>query len=631
MLAVVGYHASLGLSGGFVGVDVFFVISGYLITELILKESENGTFRIQRFWERRVRRILPALFVVVVFSGIGSWFLLLPDDFKRTAGTALAQAGFVSNIYCWLSTGYFAGPAEAMPLLHTWSLSVEEQFYLFFPFLMMLLRGFSRNRLTLILVVLFLVSFGSCVFFSNYKPLANFYLLPMRAWELLTGAIATTFVTRHPFHQWLKELLGGAGLAAILYSVFFFDTTTRFPGLAATLPCLGAAAIISTGKSQLTMVGRFLALPPLVFVGLISYSLYLWHWPLLVFSKYWAISPLETPQLLLIVLASLIMAYLSWKFVELPFRRRVVLGSPTGIFVFAGCATVIIAVAGIVVREANGFPNRFSAQAIQLANASQDMGQPIELGLKDVVAGKFIGLGPGDQQLPVSFFLWGDSHAMVIISILDKLCDQHRVRGLAATRAGNLPLLNFESHGTWRGVNYVEEDSVAYNAAILAYIRQSHIPNVILAAQWGPYDYTMDDAGAADLRTSLLTSLDELKKAGCHVWIMEQVPVPGINVPRALSSALIFRGQDPSTVIFPLTTYYKYRQIQDKVFRDLSSYDNVTLLDPMPLFLNGQNQLIAISGGKSLYFDGNHLTPAGTDRLRPMFEPIFEGMANHSQ
>ena len=237
VLAVLLFHANAGVSGGYVGVDVFFVISGYLITRLILEDIDAGRFQIQKFWERRVRRILPALAVVTFSTLVAGWFLLLPEGFQELGESVAAQTMLGSNFYfwmhSWINSGYFAPASEMKPLLHTWSLAVEEQFYLLFPFLLVALKRFSRNSLALAFLLLGGLSFGLSVYFSHQWPSANFYFLPTRAWELLIGAFLAASSERQSAAGWPREILSSGGLILILCSMFGYDRGTRFPGLAA--------------------------------------------------------------------------------------------------------------------------------------------------------------------------------------------------------------------------------------------------------------------------------------------------------------------------------------------------------------------------------------------------------------
>jgi len=345
VLSVLLFHANLGCPGGFVGVDMFFVISGFLIFQLIFEELNSRTFSLIAFWERRIRRILPALVTVVLAVLVAGWFIFLPDDFQKLGKSAIAQATLSSNYFFyeqWLEgAGYFAPALDPKPLLHTWSLAVEEQFYILFPLILMLAARSRRRPFAETMLIIAIGSFALSVYGSFQLPAATFYLLPTRAWELLLGALLFLMHGKITTNRWLEEAAGWVGLILIVGSIFFYDAFTRFPGRAALPPCLGTALLIFSSETRLSRVGRFLAWKPIVFIGLISYSLYLWHWPLLVFSKYpantqsWKMSSL-------LLLASFVLAILSWKFIETPFRKRWVFPKRSQIFWLAGLSTAFL-------------------------------------------------------------------------------------------------------------------------------------------------------------------------------------------------------------------------------------------------------------------------------------------------
>ncbi len=326
VLPVILFHAGFApFSGGYVGVDVFFVISGYLITSILLKDLSTGTFTLTRFYERRARRILPALFLIFMVSTIAAWILLLPDEMKDFTGSLAAATTFWSNIYFWQGSGYFGGPAELKPLLHTWSLGVEEQYYILFPLFLMLAWGLGRKKIIIILASLFGLSLIGAHLGALNGSNGVFFLLPTRMWELLLGIFAAFYLARTDIKQLSKpvnEALGLAGLAMILAAVFLFDENTPTPGLPLLLPTLGALLIILCGQDKNTLIYKVLSFTPLVWIGLISYSAYLWHQPLLAFARHYTYE--DTPPWLLgaLCLATLPLSYLSWRFVEQPFRRK---------------------------------------------------------------------------------------------------------------------------------------------------------------------------------------------------------------------------------------------------------------------------------------------------------------------
>jgi peptidoglycan/LPS O-acetylase OafA/YrhL len=320
VVPVVLFHAGLSMfAGGYVGVDIFFVISGYLITTILYREALQGRLSIRRFYDRRVRRIIPALLLVTAFSTIVSLLIMLPTQLEDYGKSVVAVNLFVSNILFWRESGYFAGAAELKPMLHTWSLAVEEQFYIVFPLVIALLVPRLRI-LALVGLIAFvtLASFALSDFAATWKPVANFYLAPTRAWELLVGALCAFYL--HHKGQQSNEWLALAGVIAIALSIVMLDDLTPFPSRFALPAVLGTALIIVYASKE-TWTARALSLKPLVYIGLISYSAYLWHQPLLAFARLQMEHP---PTLLLVVLgiASFPMAFLSWRYVEQPFRTK---------------------------------------------------------------------------------------------------------------------------------------------------------------------------------------------------------------------------------------------------------------------------------------------------------------------
>ena len=279
------YHAGLGFTGGYVGVDVFFVISGFLITALISEELSLNQFELREFWGRRIRRILPASTMMCLLVLIAGMFLLLPTDFNELAESASAHQLLFSNVFFWRRLSYFAGPSEVKPLLHTWSLAVEEQFYLFYPVLLIILRNVSRTRHLIILTSLFFLSLILSEWAVWHHPSAAFFLLPTRMWELLAGGIAFFCPISNRKKIW-QEVGAWMGIALILMAGVLFDSDTEFPGFWALLPCGGSFLLIYCNGTSLTSVGRLLSFRPVVFTGLLSYSLYLWHWPILAYMHY---------------------------------------------------------------------------------------------------------------------------------------------------------------------------------------------------------------------------------------------------------------------------------------------------------------------------------------------------------
>ena len=369
VLPVVLFHAGLPpFSGGYVGVDVFFVISGYLITTILVQEMRAGTFTFTNFYERRARRILPALFFVTLVSIPFAWNWLLVREFKEFLQSVAAAALSVSNIFFWLKSDYFAQDAELLPLLHTWSLGVEEQFYIFFPFLLLLIPVRKSTTAIAILLGVLALSFIASILLIASHPMMVYFLLPFRAWELMVGAICA-FI-HLDYRRRGNEFAAIAGIGLVLLSMLVFDKTTVFPGWAALPPVLGTALVILFATSS-TVTGRWLSMRPIVGIGLISYSLYLWHQPIFAFAHHYAPDPLTVAAKLSLIGLAFVLALFSWRFVERPFRRRnagAILSRQRQIFAASIAGIVLFTLVGIAGDVTNGFPGRLSDVEARITN-----------------------------------------------------------------------------------------------------------------------------------------------------------------------------------------------------------------------------------------------------------------------
>lgn len=370
VLPVILFHAGFEtFGGGFVGVDIFFVISGYLITSIILAEFDQGKFSLVNFYERRARRILPALFLVMLVCIPFAWFWLLPSDMKDFSQSLFAVSIFASNILFWCQSGYFDTAAELKPLLHTWSLAVEEQYYVFFPLFLSLFWKLGKRWILVTLALVFVGSLALAHWASYAKQNAAFYLLPTRVWELLIGVFIAFYLSRanrKEFAVSLSELGGWSGIALILYAVFAYSKVIPVPGLHTLVPTLGAA-LVALFATQQTTAGKFLGNKVFVGIGLISYSAYLWHQPLFSFFRHWSSNqglPLahhdSHPAFLMLVVLTFILAYFSWKYVEAPFRMNGTLFTRMQVFLLAFVFTLFFVSVGYVGYKQSGFEGRFN-------------------------------------------------------------------------------------------------------------------------------------------------------------------------------------------------------------------------------------------------------------------------------
>jgi len=324
VLSVILFHAGFEwFSGGFIGIDVFFVISGYLITTIIISEMAEGKFSIVNFYERRARRILPALFFVMAACLPFAWLWLTPNDLKNFGQSLIAVSTFSSNILFWLEGGYFDTATELKPLLHTWSLAVEEQYYILYPIFLMLTWRLGVKRILILLSIVFLLSLGIAQWGAYNSPIATFYLLPTRGWELLVGVFAAFYLkyNTHLKSQTINQALSLLGFSMIVYSIIVFDETTPFPSLYTLITTIGTGLLILCAVPK-TAVHKLLSLKPIVGIGLISYSAYLWHQPLLAYTKYMFLEEVSNILLFSLCIVSLVMAWFSWRFIEKPFRQK---------------------------------------------------------------------------------------------------------------------------------------------------------------------------------------------------------------------------------------------------------------------------------------------------------------------
>tara|TARA_B100000963_G_scaffold358694_1_gene383937 strand:- start:1819 stop:3729 length:1911 start_codon:yes stop_codon:yes gene_type:complete len=324
VIPVVFFHAGISLfSGGYVGVDVFFVISGYLITSIILNEIEHDRFSLTNFYERRARRILPALFFVMLVSIPFSIFLLTPDNLKDYGQSLISVSVFSSNILFWQETGYFNTASELKPLIHTWSLAIEEQFYILFPLFLIVFWKYGIKVISIVLLIVFLLSISVAHWGAFNKPAATFFLLPTRGWELLLGVFIAIFLKfkTHINGRLINEILSLIGICLIIFAIINFDENTPFPSLYTLIPTIGTALIILSTSNQ-TILYKFLSYKPFVGIGLISYSVYLWHQPVLAFARHRLVEEPSTQIILILILISFLIGYISWKIVEKPFRNK---------------------------------------------------------------------------------------------------------------------------------------------------------------------------------------------------------------------------------------------------------------------------------------------------------------------
>ena len=545
VLSVLGCHLDVGtFQGGFVGVDVFFVISGYLISSVILAEITNDRFSIAEFYERRIRRIFPALFgMLTAFSAVTLLFVL-PSDLLNYGKSLIATTLFCSNLYLWQHSGYF-DLAIANPLLHTWSLAVEEQFYIGFPLFLLLARRLFWGYLRIWIAILSVTSFVISVIVVHVDRNMAFYMPFTRAWELMVGSGLSIGMFPPINNAFMRNAGTLAGATLIGYSVSKFSSSTQFPGVAALLPCVGSVLIIGCGASGKSLVSRLLSWRPVVFVGLISYSLYLYHWPviflhhlgLFISTEPWAPQfgqlgvAARNVDRLLETATSVALAALSWRFIERPFRSGRLRLHGKFLFALAGAATVSALVVSVIIIVGHGFPSRFSQRALELAAHTEDIDvqKLTRQGVCFITGNQSFdeynkNLCLHQEVARPNYLLVGDSHAAMLWPALQ--LSLPAVNFMEATSSGCLPLVH--PHGSpqcKQMMDFVYDD----------YLLTHSVRGLLLEARWRD-TYT----------AGIVETLEWAKRHGIAVTLFG--PVPEYTAPLPALEAYALAWHQPTLV-----------------------------------------------------------------------------------
>jgi peptidoglycan/LPS O-acetylase OafA/YrhL len=636
ILPVMFFHAGLGIfRGGFVGVDVFFLISGYLITAIILRERERGISSIASFYERRIRRIVPALTTVVLFCGIAAWVILPPDQMVAFGKTVLSLPAFASNVLFWKQSGYFEAPAQTVPLLHTWSLAVEEQFYAVFPIGMFLILKFGGSRYCLWLGLVAAISLGISTWGVEYYPSATFYLAPTRAWELLLGSLLALGVFPNIKHRILRDGSSVIALGLIVWSTLAYSDTMPFPGLAALPPTIGAAILIHAGTCGDSSVKYALGWKPLVGVGLISYSLYLWHWPLLVFAQLVSPFPLANADKWMLLALAAVLASLTWAFIETPFRRKAVLSRRGPLMIAAGVSACCLAGFSLLVICSGGVPQRIDAafRPAILANLAiiNSWSYPYECGAN--YRRKF---GPQDSvtycpiggEGPSTVLFWGDSQIEQLFPLLSDFAKDDSLSGrkiTAVTSGGCLPVI---------GLNRVAVgyDCDAFNRRVVDRAVQPDIDAVVLGsatyvwsqlckAESGCTSFNNPPEFFDFLGRKLRSELKEIANSGKKIVILKPFPAYPVSIPEYLNKEILL-GREP---VLRLTRQDHIQRVADfgGVWEKAAAVVNARVVDPSEV-LCPSNECVYRRGLVALYIDDFHFGTELAKSMRPLLLRALE-------
>ena len=657
VIPVIFFHAGFDwMAGGYVGVDVFFVISGYLITSIIIREMNTGRFSLVFFYERRARRILPALFTVMAACLPFAWWWMPPDQLQEFAHSLAATSLFGANFLFWHTSDYFATAAELKPLLHTWSLAVEEQYYLLFPLLVMLLWRTRLIGLTLAVALLAAASLALSEW-GGYSRTTSFYLLHTRAWELLLGSLLALAWAQRGAHDGplldlpgpVRELLAILGLVLILAAMATFNENTPFPGVSALAPTLGTALILAFGQPP-TWTGRLLASRWLVGIGLVSYSAYLWHQPLFAFARLATPTAPSSRLLGLLCLAALALAWISWRWVEQPFRdsKRV---SRTRVFTLAAAGMVFFTALGLIGHWQKGFEQRLGAQVSALFEdlritkgelcRTQHAGEPLALDT----------CRAGDPQQPISIAVLGDSHANALYSELGKVFARLG-RGSTLLTHSACPPVRGVSHADnnprYRCHDFSEEvfnlltaepgvDTLILVARWTLYLENSTFDNreggvepedgnVLLASIDAGSDWRGDDAVRhALVAARIKDTVEDYLATGRTVLLVYPIPEAGWHVPSLMAyhlrrETVPEHGYSTSYEVFRARNHNTYR-----VLDAIGEHPRLQRIYPERVFCNTElaGRCMLAENGRPLYFDDDHPSLTGASRVAQLIADIL--------
>lgn len=693
VIPVLLFHANVpSFSGGFVGVDIFFVISGYLISMTVAKDLAKDQFSLAKFYERRARRILPALVGVILFCLLAGREYLYAGTRDSFANSLVWLSFFSSNLYFKQEFGYFDNDAITKPLLHTWSLSIEEQFYLLFPIILALAWKHARRFVGLCVAGIVLISFLISIRTVSVDRMSAFYLIQSRAWELALGALLACFsfpATQHRSPAASRSVREGAavlGLLGIVLPIYFYTKWTRFPGVAALPPCLGTLAIIWANTDSNTLVGRLLSIRPLTAIGAISYSLYLWHWPLLVFARLRHGEDLTVPANCVVLCVAGMFACLSYWLIETPTRNHKFLPRREYVLSLASVTLVMMGVAGILgaPRTITSAPvseltyvidSSTESKAVEVAVADQtddnedepqdapDLadGEPAALPessiaqlLEDPLQVTFA-RSPKTDYWPVAdgvyvyrngspkksgILVLGDSVASQWANGLEKLRSANNITYYIQTLSNSLPLI--DTH-----VPYVEQAFKLPNklrnqsfGKILDAVNAKH---VILAGAWQSYIndepqilesfelHTADKAGTTPERqreimaNQLEKTIKFINQRGCKVWLMLEPPEYESNIP--LKLAAFVKANSSVTISYePVEKKTQQREAAVNLISGVVAkfqHTEAEILDPFALFCS-DGFCITAHDNRSLYYDKMHLSYYGSIFANKVFQNVID-------
>jgi peptidoglycan/LPS O-acetylase OafA/YrhL len=636
VVAVILFHSEIpGFGGGFVGVDVFYVISGYLITQLLVESAQQQPRAwLTDFYIRRIRRILPALIATSLIVAAAAAAILLPWDLAKFGTYLVATSALGTNIAAWMERiGYFQSGAARVPITHFWSIAIEEQFYLIYPITLGLICRYLPRHRSSALIAPAVVSFAVCVWGSYHAPGANYFLAPSRAWELLLGgALATSGGWRMVKSRFANELLTAGSLLALAFAVSRYGPTTPYPGFYAIAPCAASALLIHVGGQQSTVAGKLLSLRPLVFTGLISYSLYLWHFPVLMLAGYYNIRKIGAFGLGALIAFIYILAVASWRWVETPVRTRTFLKSNRSLLLSALVGNIVILGVGLVLWKSDGLPRRFPpevrARGGEWLFDSDFLTGCANIPFDRIASGDLCSFGPRDNDTP-RVVVWGDSHAIALLPAYQTLAVSHHLRLYFAVHSSCRPLLGLTNRAQ---AEPTRTGCAQFNAAVAQAVRRLDPGLLILNAHWIDADAdlilqsnTGIVPGESNFTRGLRETLRETRSTDRSVCVVLDVPTLKYDLPNALGVA---RKRGIAEDFLKPTRAEALEQYRgpERDIRALEQRGMLHYVDPKDLLCRG-NSCTLESDGNLLYWDADHLSWTGAQFVSSVIDGCFRGIA----
>lgn len=608
IVSVIIYHIEPSiLSGGFVGVDIFFVISGFLITSLIRKQVIQDTFTFKQFYIKRLRRIAPALLFMLLVSSIAAFIFLQPAELHSFSKSLATQVLSLQNIIFFLEGEYFLGSASK-PLLHTWSLAIEEQFYLFWPLVLLFTKKWKNHNILLSLLVIIIVSFILNLVGAKISPKSSFFLLPMRAWELAAGGVLVILLEKYPFNripEKIRGVISWFGLILVLLSISIINDTMTFPGYVAIYPVIGTMLLIIMQPNLKSWLGSLLSNKIIVYIGLLSYSLYLWHWPVLAYAHYLDLNLSNVRVLFSTLLLIILLSYFSYTFVELPIRKKNLLSTSKKLLTVIFSIFLILGLSSAHILNTQGAAYRYNKQSQPFLTTSFNsrsgrcgaVWQILHLG--EEVCELTITKSPQKNVL-----LWGNSHSDMWSNMLIELAQENQ---------SNLYLNVKNCRAT--------TDSSFCNGTrqkkILDFIVKYSISDVILSSTWYG-SYGIDDTIFENMLTEIVAQLHKMQ---IKVWLV--IDIPGLE---DLNPLLSYSKNS----ITPVYSHIPYQDYQNKTKNKeinlfnkiILKFNNASIIDPSSAYCN-MNYCSNGANSELWYRDSNHVTNTGAFAAKNIFLNIF--------